>query len=137
MDRDLDTDGETKLAELTSSNSVPIPTAIVGTPWGKYEVHWRVEGFAFGVQESTLKVLDITFGGDLACTDWNKVLPLPGVLIQKYDPAQSLTVEYPKDPFGATHRVYLDTPPLIGRCRALGALVGAVLKLQDLQDQQR
>jgi len=41
---------------------------------------------------------------------------------------------YPKDPFGAAHRVYLDTPPLIGRCRALAALVGAVMKSQDLQD---
>ena len=44
---------------------------------------------------------------------------------------------YPKSPFGAAHRVYLDTPPLIGRCRALAALVGAELKSQDLQDLQR
>ena len=30
---------------------------------------------------------------------------------------------YPKSPFGAAHRVYLDTPPLRGRCSALrGAL---------------
>ena len=41
---------------------------------------------------------------------------------------------YPKSPFGASHRVYLDTPPLIGRCRALAALVGAALKSQDLQN---
>jgi hypothetical protein len=41
---------------------------------------------------------------------------------------------YPKNPFGAAHRVYLDTPPLVGRCRALAALVGAVMKSQDLQD---
>ena len=44
---------------------------------------------------------------------------------------------YPKSPFGAAHRVYVDTPPLIGRCRALAALVGAELKSQDLRDWRR
>ncbi len=44
---------------------------------------------------------------------------------------------YPKGPFGAAHRLNLDTPPLIGRCRALAAPVGAELKSQDLQDLQR
>src|SRR5579863_9148391 len=38
---DLDTDGEAKLAALRTSNSVPIPTAIVSTSLGKYQVLWR------------------------------------------------------------------------------------------------
>ncbi len=91
---DLDTDGDTKLAALRSSNMVPIPTAIVSTSRGKYQVLWRIELFPFEQQESLLKRLAITFGGDPACTDCNRVLRLPGFLNQKYSPAHLVTVEY-------------------------------------------
>ena len=43
-------------------------------PPGKYQVLWRVESIPFEQQESLLKVLAITFGGDPACTDCNRVL---------------------------------------------------------------
>ena len=92
---DLDTDGETKLAALRSSNMVPIPTAIVSTSPGKYQVLWRVAGVPFEQQETSLKMLAMTFGGDPACTDRNRVLRLPGFLNQKYTPAHLVTVEYP------------------------------------------
>jgi RepB DNA-primase from phage plasmid len=91
---DLDTDADAKLAALRSSNAVPIPTAIVSTSPGKYQVLWRVEGFSFEQQERVLKLLAITFGGDPACTDCNRVLRLPGYLNQKYDPARRVGVEY-------------------------------------------
>jgi RepB DNA-primase N-terminal domain len=94
---DLDTDGDAKLAALRSSNTVPIPTAIVLTSAGKYQVLWRVESLPFEQQESLLKVLAMTFGGDPACTDLNRVLRLPGFLNQKYTPAPVVTVEYPSD----------------------------------------
>jgi hypothetical protein len=94
---DLDADGDGKLAALRSSNTVPIPTAIVSTSAGKYQVLWRVESFSFEQQEKLLKVLAITFGGDPACTDLNRVLRLPGFLNQKYTPAPVVTVEYPSD----------------------------------------
>jgi hypothetical protein len=94
---DLDTDGEAKLAALRTSNTVPIPTAIVSTSAGKYQVLWRVESLPIEQQENLLKVLAITFGGDLACTDCNRVLRLPGFLNQKYTPAPVVTVEYPSD----------------------------------------
>jgi len=92
---DLDTDGEAELAALRSSNVVPIPNAIVSTSLGKYQVLWRVESIPFEQQEALLKLLAITFGGDPACTDCNRVLRLPGFLNQKYAPAQPVTVEYP------------------------------------------
>jgi len=92
---DLDTDGEAKLAALRSSNSVPIPTAIVSTSPGKYQVLWRVEGIPFERQETLLKLLSMTFGGDPACTDCNRVLRLPGFLNQKYAPAHLVTVDSP------------------------------------------
>jgi hypothetical protein len=94
---DLDTDGESKLEALRSSNAVPIPTAIVATSAGKYQVLWRVKSFPFEQQETLLKVLAITFGGDSACTDCNRVLRLPGFLNQKYAPALVVTVEYPAE----------------------------------------
>src|SRR5215472_4040459 len=42
---DLDIDGDAKLTALRASNAVPIPTAIVATSAGKYQVLWRVESF--------------------------------------------------------------------------------------------
>jgi len=94
---DLDTDGEARLASLRASDAVPAPNAIVSTSHGKYQALWRVYGFTFEQQESALKLLAIAFGGDPACTDCNRVLRLPGFLNCKYDPAYSVTVEYPGD----------------------------------------
>jgi len=94
---DIDTDGEARLAALRASDAVPTPTAILSTSPGKYQALWRVDGFDFESQESTLKLLSITFGGDPACTDCNRVLRIPGFLNCKYDPAHRVTVEYPCD----------------------------------------
>jgi hypothetical protein len=94
---DLDTDGEARLASLRASDAVPTPNAIVSTSLGKYQILWRVDGFSLEQQESALKLLAVTFGGDPACTDCNRVLRLPGFLNCKYDPAHPVTVEYPGD----------------------------------------
>ncbi len=94
---DIDSDGETRIAALRTSDAVPTPTAILSTSPGKYQALWRVEGFDFELQERTLKLLAIAFGGDPACTDCNRVLRLPGFLNCKYDPAYPVTVDYPCD----------------------------------------
>ncbi len=94
---DLDTDGEAHLASLRASDAVPAPNAIVSTSHGKYQVLWRVHGFTFEQQEIALKLLAVTFGGDPACTDCNRVIRMPGFLNCKYDPAYPVTVEYPGD----------------------------------------
>jgi hypothetical protein len=107
---DLDTDGEAKLAALRTSNTVPIPTAIMSTSPGKYQVLWHVESGPFGQQESLLKLLAITFGGDPACTDCNRVLRLPGFLNQKYTPAPVVTVEYPSESISRFEDFELDDP---------------------------
>jgi len=91
---DIDTDGDARIASLRTSDAVPTPTAILSTSSGKYQALWRVEGFDFGTQESTLKQLAIAFGGDPACTDRNRVLRVPGFFNRKYDPAHCVTVEY-------------------------------------------
>src|SRR5271168_147814 len=94
---DLDTDGEARLTSLLASDAVPPPNAILSTSLGKYQTLWRVDGFTLEQQESALKLLAITFGGDPACTDCNRVLRLPGFLNCKYNPAYPVTVEYPGD----------------------------------------
>jgi hypothetical protein len=94
---DIDTDGEARIAALRASDTVPLPTTILATSPGKYQALWRVEGFDFQQQETTLKLLAIAFGGDPACTDCNRVLRIPGFLNQKYSPAHRVTVEYPCD----------------------------------------
>jgi hypothetical protein len=92
---DIDTDGDTRLAMLQLSDSVPAPTAILSTSPRKYQVFWQVNGFDFNLQEMALKQLAIAFGGDPACTDCNRVLRVPGFLNWKYDPANRVTAEYP------------------------------------------
>jgi len=94
---DIDFDGEARAAALRASDAVPVPTAILSTSPGKYQVLWRVEGFDFERQEMMLKQLAFAFGGDPACTDCNRVLRLPGYLNRKYSPAHSVRVEYPCD----------------------------------------
>ena len=94
---DLDSDGEARLTSVRVSDAVPPPNAVLSTSIGKYQVLWRVEGFAVEQQESALKLLAITFGGDPSCTDCNRVVRLPGFLNCKYDPAYRITVEYPGD----------------------------------------
>ena len=92
---DIDTDGDARLAALRASSATPMPTAILSTSPGKYQVLWQVGGFDFERQENTLKLLSIAFGSDPACTDCNRVLRVPGFLNCKYDPACRVRVEYP------------------------------------------
>jgi hypothetical protein len=94
---DIDVFGEERIAALRASDSVPVPSVILSTSPGKYQVLWRVESFDFDQQESKLKLLAIAFGGDSACTDRNRVLRVPGFHNCKYDPAHLVTVEYPSD----------------------------------------
>ena len=94
---DIDDDGDARLAALRLSNDVPVPSAVVSTSPGKYQVLWRVEGFDFAEQEIALKQLATSFGGDPACTDCNRVLRIPGFLNRKYSPAHSVAVEYLSD----------------------------------------
>ena len=91
---DIDFDGETRLSTIKNSDTVPKPTLITSTSPNKYQVLWRVAGFDFERQESTLKSLVLAFGGDPACTDCNRVLRVPGFLNLKYDPPHLVTVDY-------------------------------------------
>jgi hypothetical protein len=116
---DIDVDGETRLASLCASEAVPAPNVIISTSPDKYQVLWRVEGYDFDQQESTLKQLAVVFGGDPACTDRNRVLRLPGFENRKYDPAYAVTAEY------SSHSVSHPTD------FALGYFTGNVIPSRD------
>jgi hypothetical protein len=94
---DIDKDGEARVAALLASTAVPKPTVVLSTSTNKYQMLWRVDGFGFEQQEATLKLLAVTFGGDPACTDCNRVLRIPGFLNCKYSPAYCVAVEYLSD----------------------------------------
>ena len=124
---DIDVDGENRIAALRESENVPVPTVILSTSPNKYQVLWRVEGFDFDLQENTLKLLAIAFGGDSACTDRNRVLRLPGFDNRKYDPAHPVSVEYPSDStyhpadFRLDHSAPTSALPLHGAPRTYAA----------------
>jgi RepB DNA-primase from phage plasmid len=107
---DIDCDAEAKLAVIKNSDRVPKPTAIISTSPSKCQVLWRVKGFEFVRQESTLKLLTLAFGGDPACTDCNCVLPVPGFLNLKYDPAHRIGVKYPDDNTSSADDFRFDVP---------------------------
>jgi hypothetical protein len=105
---DIDADGEARVAALLASDAVPAPTAVLSTSPNKYQVLWRVDGFDFEQQEATLKLLAVTFGGDPACTDCNRVLRIPGFLNCKYSPAYRVAVEYLSDSVSTPDNFRLD-----------------------------
>jgi hypothetical protein len=97
LNLDLDIDGENRFSSLRASDAVPTRNSVLSTSLGKYQILWRVGGFTLERQESALKLVAVTFGGEPACTDRNRVLRLSGFLNCKYDPAHPVTVEYPGD----------------------------------------
>jgi RepB DNA-primase from phage plasmid len=109
---DLDTDGETRIVTVRSSDLVPAPTIILSTSPGKYQVLWRVDGFELVSQEDLLKHLAIAFGGDTACTDCNRVLRVPGFLNRKYYPAHLVSAEYLGDSVYQPNAFRLPIAPL-------------------------
>jgi hypothetical protein len=96
--RHLDFDiGEADLTSLPASDTVPTPTAILSTSLGKHQILWRVVGFTFTHQESTVKLRTIVLGSYLDCTGCNRILHLQGLPNCAYDPAYPLTFEHSCD----------------------------------------
>jgi hypothetical protein len=109
---DVDRDGEARIAAIQSSDLMPAPTIILSTSPSKYQALWRVHGFDLENQEELLKHLAITFGGDPACTDCNRVLRVPGFLNRKYDPAHLVSAKYFGDSVRKPNDFRLPTVPL-------------------------
>ena len=96
--RHLDFDiGKADLTSLPASDTVAKPTAILSTSLGKYQLVWRVVGFTFTHQESTIKLRTIVLGIYLDRTGCNRILHLQGLPNCEYDPAYAFTVEHSCD----------------------------------------
>jgi hypothetical protein len=93
--RDLDTDCDTRLTSLRASEALLMPTALISTSPGKYQVRWRIDCSPFERQEGTLKLHRIAFGRGPVCTNVSRIPRPPGYLSRKYDTTYSITVEYP------------------------------------------
>jgi hypothetical protein len=95
--RHLDFDiGKADLTSLPTSEPVAAPTAILSTSLGKYQLLWRVVGFTFTHQESTLKLRTI-LGIHLDRTGCNRILHLQGLPACEYDSAYPFTVKHSCD----------------------------------------
>jgi RepB DNA-primase from phage plasmid len=105
---DIDADGAARLAALRASDAAPTPNVVLSTSPGKYQVLWRVHGFDFEKQESTLRILAVTFGGDPACTDCSRVVRVPGFQNCKYALAHVVNVQYLSDDIYSPGDFHLD-----------------------------
>jgi hypothetical protein len=107
---DFDSDGEVLLTSVWASDTVPTPTAVLSTSFGKYQTLCRIDSFTFEQHKSTLKLLSIPFGGDPACMGCNRVLRLPGFRNCQHDPSYPITVKYPCDSTSNPSDFRLDIP---------------------------
>jgi hypothetical protein len=132
---DIDSHGDERLAALRRSDALPNPAAIISTSPGKYQVLWKVEGFDFALQESTLKQLAIVFGGDPACTDCNRVIRVPGFHNTKYMPSHPVTAEYGDESLSTPDdfRLTIDSPHSVLPLRAVSR-PSAVQKLTHSEE---
>jgi hypothetical protein len=107
---DLDLDGDAKRAAIRHSESVPPPSAVIQTSTGKYQLLWRVCGFSTSDQETMLKTLAESLGGDRACTDCTRVFRLPGFFNRKYvSPVLVTDIGHAKAVYSPSH-FRLETP---------------------------
>ena len=89
---DIDHQGPERLAAVLSDDSVPAPNYVLNTSTDKFQVVWRVEGFAPDEAESALRALAQRFGGDPAATDSTRVFRLPGFSNKKYEQDFQVTI---------------------------------------------
>ena len=90
---DLDHDAARSLAAVEQSSLIAQPNAVIVTSPHKFQLVWRVEGFAPDQAEAVLRVMARKFGGDPAATDSTRVLRLPGFVNRKYDAGFTVTAE--------------------------------------------
>jgi hypothetical protein len=90
---DFDHDGTAAVQSLFRRRDLPVPSYVVSTSPGKWQVSWRVEGFAKDKAEDLQRALAREMGADPAATDCARVLRLPGFYNHKYDRPYLVRVE--------------------------------------------
>jgi hypothetical protein len=108
---DLDHDAQRSLAAVEQSNLVPPPNVVIATSPSKFQLAWRVEGFALEQAEAVLRAMARKFGGDPAATDSTRVLRLPGFVNRKYDAEFTVSAEIRNERRYSPHDFRLRTDP--------------------------
>jgi len=83
---DFDENATAAVERLLTRRDLPKPTNVLNTSPDKWQVAWRVEGFAKEKAERLQRGLARETGADIAATDISRVLRLPGFFNHKYDP---------------------------------------------------
>jgi hypothetical protein len=81
---DFDDSGTAAVEALLKRDDMPKPNYLTKTSPDKWQVIWRVEGFAIDQAEQLQKALTRQTGADIAATDCARVLRLPGFYNHKY-----------------------------------------------------
>lgn len=81
---DFDHDGTAAVERLLNRADLPKPNYQVSSSPGKWQVIWKVEGFAKPVAENMQRNFARQAGADPAATDCARVLRLPGYYNHKY-----------------------------------------------------
>ena len=90
---DLDQNGDQALASILGDTQLPKPSYVLNTSIGKYQVVWKVAGFGKEEAEQLQRAMARKYGADRAATDVTRVLRIPGLYNQKYDPPYQVTAE--------------------------------------------
>ncbi len=90
---DFDDNGDAAVQELFRRQDLPTPSHVLNTSPGKWQVTWRVEGFAKDEAENLQRALARETGADPAATDCARVLRMPGFNNHKYDRPHLVRVE--------------------------------------------
>jgi len=89
---DLDHGCKEALDRILTRTDLPRPNYVLATSPEKYQVIWKVEGFAPDQAEDLQRRLARDTGADPAATDSARVLRVPGFQNHKYDPVHVVEV---------------------------------------------
>jgi hypothetical protein len=81
---DFDENGTSAVQSLMRRDDVPEPNYLVNTSSDRWQVVWKVEGFASDEAERLMRHLARETGADPTATDSSRVLRLPGFLSHKH-----------------------------------------------------
>jgi hypothetical protein len=90
---DFDENGTAAVQALLKRDDVPPPNYLVNSSPDKWQVVWKVDGFAHEDAERLMRHLVREFGADPAATDSSRVLRLPGFANHKYGRPFVVSVE--------------------------------------------
>jgi RepB DNA-primase from phage plasmid len=89
---DFDGNGDRLVERLLAGGDLPVPNYLISTSPDKWQVIWKVEGFAKAAAEELERGLVRSTGADPCVVDVARVLRLPGFYNHKYSPACLVTV---------------------------------------------